>query len=113
MFLLCLAFFFFLYPRESFNRNKKVRVSCKLSERNEREDENDKRDEELERALRLDGTISGSSNEFVKQVSSRAYDMRRHLQRSFDSSSYDGKVSLLLLSLIIFQNLVSSVDIFI
>ncbi|KAL2546719.1 hypothetical protein Fot_15952 [Forsythia ovata] len=37
----------------------------------------------------MDGTIPGSSNEFVKQVSSRAYDMRRNLQQSFDSSSYD------------------------
>nr|GMD25632.1 uncharacterized protein LOC109166283 [Ipomoea batatas] len=37
----------------------------------------------------MDGTIPGTPNEFVKQVSSRAYDMRRHLQQSFDSSSYD------------------------
>ncbi|CAI9785258.1 unnamed protein product [Fraxinus pennsylvanica] len=79
----------FLDPRESFKRKQKVAVSCQLSEGNEREDENDKRDEELERALRMDGTIPGSSIEFVKQVSSRAYDMRRHLQQSFDSSSYD------------------------
>lgn len=55
------------------------------------EEENWRRDEEVERALHLDGTIPGSSNEFVKQVSSRAYDMRRHLQQTFDSSSYDGK----------------------
>ncbi|KAJ4842811.1 hypothetical protein Tsubulata_046530 [Turnera subulata] len=46
-------------------------------------------EEEVERALHLDGTIPGTSNEFVKQVSSRAYDMRRHLQQSVDSSSYD------------------------
>ncbi|KAI3497778.1 hypothetical protein L1887_33318 [Cichorium endivia] len=46
-------------------------------------------DEEVEKALRLDGTIPGSSNEFVEQVSSRAYDMRRHLQQTFESSSYD------------------------
>ncbi|KVH97729.1 uncharacterized protein LOC112523451 [Cynara cardunculus var. scolymus] len=52
------------------------------------EDEEEE-DEEVERALRLDGTIPGSSNEFVEQVSSRAYDMRRHLQQTFDSSSYD------------------------
>ncbi|XAR55895.1 hypothetical protein NMG60_11036128 [Bertholletia excelsa] len=45
--------------------------------------------EELERALRLDGTIPGTSNEFVERVSSRAYDMRRHLQQTFDSISYD------------------------
>ncbi|XP_052186488.1 uncharacterized protein LOC127797539 [Diospyros lotus] len=47
------------------------------------------RDEEVERALRLDGTIPGTSNEFVERVSSRAYDMRRNLQQTFDSSSYD------------------------
>lgn len=46
-------------------------------------------DVEVERALRLDGTIPGTSDEFVKQVSSRAYDIRRHLHQSLDSSSYD------------------------
>ncbi|GJT88116.1 hypothetical protein Tco_1069833 [Tanacetum coccineum] len=46
-------------------------------------------EDEVDKALRLDGSIPGSSNEFVEQVSSRAYDMRRHLQQSFDSSSYD------------------------
>nr|GEZ83628.1 hypothetical protein [Tanacetum cinerariifolium] len=51
---------------------------------NEEEEE-----DEVDKALRLDGSIPGSSNEFVEQVSSRAYDMRRHLQQSFDSSSYD------------------------
>lgn len=63
-------------------------MGCNI--RGEKEDEeNKRRDEEVERALHMDGTIPGSSNEFVKQVSSRAYDMRRHLQQSFDSSSYD------------------------
>lgn len=47
-------------------------------------------DDELERALRMDGTIPGSSGEFVRRVSSRAYDLRRHLEQSIDSSSYDG-----------------------
>ncbi|CAL1360345.1 unnamed protein product [Linum trigynum] len=51
--------------------------------------EGDDDQEELERALHLDGTIPGTSDEFVKQVSSRAYDMRRHLQQTFDSSTYD------------------------
>lgn len=46
--------------------------------------------EEVERALHMDGTIPGTSDEFLKRVSSRAYDMRRHLHQSFDSSSYDG-----------------------
>lgn len=71
-----------------------MRVYCKLSREDDQEGGNDRRDEELERALRMDGTIPSTSDAFVKQVSSRAYDMRRHLQQSFDSSSYDGKVSL-------------------
>ncbi|KAM3706801.1 hypothetical protein ACB098_03G178700 [Castanea mollissima] len=53
------------------------------------DDEDEKEREEVERALHMDGTIPGTSNEFVKQVSSRAYDMRRHLHQTFDSSSYD------------------------
>jgi len=56
-------------------------------------------DVEVDRALRLDGTIPGSADEFVKQVSSRAYDMRRHLHESLDSSSYDGIIRPLFLSL--------------
>lgn len=46
-------------------------------------------DVDMEMALSLDGNIPGTSNEFVKRVSSRAYDMRRHLHQTFDSSSYD------------------------
>ncbi|XP_021747238.1 uncharacterized protein LOC110713080 [Chenopodium quinoa] len=51
------------------------------------DDDND--DVEVDKALQLDGTIPGTSDEFVKQVSSRAYDIRRHLHQSLDSSSYD------------------------
>ncbi|KAL5100183.1 hypothetical protein RYX36_004510 [Vicia faba] len=46
-------------------------------------------DEEVEKALHMDGKIPGSSDEFLKRVSSRAYDMRRNLHQSIDSSSYD------------------------
>lgn len=62
-------------------------VSCKSGAHDDADD--------LERALHLDGTIPGTSNEFVKRVSSRAYDMRRHLHQTFDSSSYDGINSFL------------------
>ncbi|CAL5396449.1 unnamed protein product [Camellia sinensis] len=67
-----------------------VEISCKSTSGGpgRGEDEHDD-DDEVERALRLDGTIPGTSNEFVERVSSRAYDMRRHLQQTFDSSSYD------------------------
>ncbi|KAF5200481.1 plant/protein [Thalictrum thalictroides] len=52
-------------------------------------DDGRKEEEDLERAIHLDGSIPGSSDEFVKRVSSRAYDMRRHVQQSLDSTSYD------------------------
>jgi hypothetical protein len=72
------------------------RFSCKLAsgsgdgDEKEEDHNNDDGSEEVERAFHTDGTIPGTSNEIVKKVSSRAYDMRRHLQQSFDSSSYDG-----------------------
>ncbi|XP_062161965.1 uncharacterized protein LOC133868986 isoform X2 [Alnus glutinosa] len=66
-------------------RRKVLEVSCN-SRASEEEDDGR---EEVERALHLDGTIPGTSDEFVKRVSSRAYDMRRHLHQTFDSSSYD------------------------
>ena len=69
-------------------------VSCKLRSGGDFKGDDDDGSEEVERALHMDGTIPGTSNEFVKQVSSRAYDMRRHLQQSFASSSYDGMVRL-------------------
>ncbi|KAK4797404.1 hypothetical protein SAY86_029730 [Trapa natans] len=76
------------------SRRRLVEVCCRSSRKSVGgEDENDgseeKEEKEVERALRLDGSIPGTSDEFVKTVSSRAYDMRRHLQQSFDSSSYD------------------------
>ncbi|XP_010458869.1 PREDICTED: uncharacterized protein LOC104740058 [Camelina sativa] len=52
-------------------------------------DEEEEESEEVERALHLDGTIPGTSDEFVRQVSSRAYEMRRKLEQTFDSTSYD------------------------
>ncbi|KAI3452869.1 hypothetical protein Pfo_009532 [Paulownia fortunei] len=80
----------FRIPYEFRRMKQNMKVYCKLiSGEDEQEGENDRRDEELERALRMDGTIPGTSDAFVKQVSSRAYDMRRHLQQTFDSSSYD------------------------
>lgn len=73
------------------SRRRWRRTSSRLSGGGaaEDEEENDDGSEEVERALHLDGTIPGTSDEFVKTVSSRAYDMRRHLQQTFDSSSYD------------------------
>lgn len=52
----------------------------------------DGRDEEepdVDQALNLDGQIPPTSDGFLKQVSSRAYDMRRQLEQSIDTSSYD------------------------
>ncbi|KAK4598618.1 hypothetical protein RGQ29_015895 [Quercus rubra] len=84
----------------SRRRRRVVEVSCnwrssgRFSQQEENSDgdgdgDDEKEREEVERALHMDGTIPGTSNEFVKQVSSRAYDMRRHLHQTFDSSSYD------------------------
>ncbi|OWM89516.1 hypothetical protein CDL15_Pgr024264 [Punica granatum] len=74
-------------------RKRLPEVCCKSSRRSVGGEEDDGREEEeeeeVERALHLDGSIPGTSDEFVKRVSSRAYDMRRHLEQSFDSSSYD------------------------
>ncbi|KAG5068146.1 hypothetical protein AAZX31_01G049700 [Glycine max] len=67
--------------RTRSRRRRHVSVSCTLS--------GNGTDDEVERALHMDGAIPGTSDEFVKRVSSRAYDMRRNLQQSFDTSSYD------------------------
>ncbi|GLT98416.1 hypothetical protein SLE2022_159210 [Rubroshorea leprosula] len=70
-------------------RRAVVGCKCKLNGGVGDAEEDDEGKEEVERALHLDGTIPSSSGEFVRQISSRAYDMRRHLQQTFDSSSYD------------------------
>ena len=70
--------------RTRSRRRPHVSVSCTLS--------GNGTDDEVERALHMDGAIPGTSDEFVKRVSSRAYDMRRNLQQSFDTSSYDGTI---------------------
>ncbi|KAD7116512.1 hypothetical protein R6Q59_006734 [Mikania micrantha] len=79
-------------PRLKLSGSRIDVVTCKLNAGGKRggdEGDGEEDNDEVERALRLDGTIPGSSNEFVEQVSSRAYDMRRHLQQTVDSSSYD------------------------
>jgi len=55
--------------------------------------------QEVERAMGMDGGIPGTSDEFLRRVSSRAYGMRRHLMESLDSLAYDGDASWILLSL--------------
>ncbi|XP_027361247.1 uncharacterized protein LOC113869223 [Abrus precatorius] len=62
-------------------RRTHLSVSCTLG--------GDGTHDDVERALHMDGTIPTTSNEFLKRVSSRAYDMRRNLHQSFDTSSYD------------------------
>ncbi|CAK9136301.1 unnamed protein product [Ilex paraguariensis] len=84
------------YYMES-GRRRCMGVFGKLSsggEEEREEDGEDGRDEEVERALHMDGTIPVTSDEFVKRVSSRAYNMRRHLEQTFDSSSYDVGIKL-------------------
>ncbi|KAL1202621.1 hypothetical protein V5N11_006596 [Cardamine amara subsp. amara] len=77
--------------RNSISR-KRLFVSCKSiggGGGSEKLSGDEDESEEVERALHLDGTIPGTSDEFVRQVSSRAYDMRRKLEQTFDSTSYD------------------------
>ncbi|KAH7314621.1 hypothetical protein KP509_21G011200 [Ceratopteris richardii] len=57
-------------------------------------DDSDGDELDIEQALQLDGQIPSTSDALLKQVSSRAYDMRRRLEQSIDSSSYDGQFSL-------------------
>ncbi|MCO5576189.1 hypothetical protein L7F22_029997 [Adiantum nelumboides] len=52
-------------------------------------DAHDEDELDVEQALHLDGQIPSTSDALLKQVSSRAYDMRRQLEQSKDSSSYD------------------------
>jgi hypothetical protein len=61
--------------------------------------EGDGDEKEVERAMGMDGGIPGTSDEFLRRVSSRAYGMRRHLMESLDSLAYDGIASWILLSL--------------
>lgn len=51
--------------------------------------EGDGDEQEVERAMGMDGGIPGTSGEFLRRVSSRAYGMRRHLMESLDSLAYD------------------------
>ncbi|KAL6660176.1 hypothetical protein ACP70R_002298 [Stipagrostis hirtigluma subsp. patula] len=51
--------------------------------------EGDGEEQEVERAMGMDGGIPGTSGEFLRRVSSRAYGMRRHLMESLDSLAYD------------------------
>ncbi|KAI0495386.1 hypothetical protein KFK09_021687 [Dendrobium nobile] len=53
------------------------------------EEEEGKKGEEVERALGMDGSIPSSSEEFLRRVSSPAYDMRRNLFQTISSSSYE------------------------
>lgn len=61
------------------------------SERKSGEQSSDDVDD-VERALGMDGGIPRTSGEFLRRVSSRAYGMRRDLQQTLDSISYDGKL---------------------
>ncbi|XP_051183071.1 uncharacterized protein [Lolium perenne] len=52
-------------------------------------DGEDEEEQEVERAMGMDGGIPGTSGELLRQVSSRAYGMRRHLMESLDALAYD------------------------
>ncbi|KAG9451128.1 hypothetical protein H6P81_011093 [Aristolochia fimbriata] len=60
------------------------RVACKSGGNPGDEEGND-----IDEALRMDGNIPGNSAEFVRQVSSRAYNIRNRLEQTIGCSSYD------------------------
>ncbi|XP_047330887.1 uncharacterized protein LOC124934404 [Impatiens glandulifera] len=71
-------------------RRRFVEVSCRTgSGETDGHEDHHREEDEIEKALSMDGTIPGTSDEFVKRVSSHAYDLRRRFQQTFDSSSYD------------------------
>ncbi|KAE9605543.1 hypothetical protein Lalb_Chr10g0098461 [Lupinus albus] len=81
-----------LLSTSSFRRNRTSRFASFNNNSGPGTEDGDDDDDDadyVDRALHMDGTIPITSDEFVKRVSSRAYDMRRHLQQSFDTSSYD------------------------
>ncbi|XP_057948032.1 uncharacterized protein LOC131143751 isoform X2 [Malania oleifera] len=88
---LTLSSFFSLPCSPEFSKRRARAVSCELSGGvgGGGAEEVDGGSDDVDRALHLDGGIPGTSDEFVKRVSSRAYDMRRHLHQTFDTSSYD------------------------
>lgn len=75
---------------ESDRRWKSVgRNEGSASADEEPEEVKQEEDEEVDQALNLDGQIPTTSDGFLKQVSSNAYDLRRQLEQNIDSSSYD------------------------
>ncbi|XP_026386304.1 uncharacterized protein LOC113281712 [Papaver somniferum] len=83
------------FPRKNTNffTTRRTRDTCSFAVSGNNNSgggsEEKEEEEDLETALHLDGSIPSTSDEFVKQVSSRAYDMRRRLHQTFDTSSYD------------------------
>ncbi|KAK8971406.1 hypothetical protein KSP40_PGU012373 [Platanthera guangdongensis] len=48
------------------------------------EEEEGNNEKEVEKALEMDGNIPSGSGEFLRRVSSRAYDMRRNLLHTIE-----------------------------
>ncbi|AQL09408.1 hypothetical protein ZEAMMB73_Zm00001d048334 [Zea mays] len=75
-------------PRLAASHRRAV-VAAAASPRPPPTPEGDGDEQEVERAMGMDGGIPGTSGEFLRRVSSRAYGMRRHLMESLDSLAYD------------------------
>ncbi|KAL4197935.1 hypothetical protein AMTRI_Chr04g253620 [Amborella trichopoda] len=70
-------------------RRRRKLAWCVFAEKREEEEKEEEEMLGVEEALHMEGGIPLTSDQFVKQVSSRAYDMRRQLNQCIDSSSYD------------------------
>ncbi|KAJ7287888.1 hypothetical protein O6H91_Y317100 [Diphasiastrum complanatum] len=78
---------FCLDIRRNFRNKKFECYASDVGKDEELDPEDDKTD--IEGALNIDEEIPSTSDSFLKQVSSRTYDMRRKLEQNLDSSSYD------------------------
>lgn len=80
-------------PARRRRRSAAILVICNSSTSGQQgadQDPERREAEDVDEALNLDEGIPSTSNEFVKRVSSRAYGMRRQLEQTIRSSSYDG-----------------------
>ncbi|CAN6484490.1 unnamed protein product [Victoria cruziana] len=79
-------------PARRRRRSAAILVICNSSASGQQgadQDPERREAEDVDEALNLDEGIPSTSNEFVKRVSSRAYGMRRQLEQTIRSSSYD------------------------
>ncbi|GLJ51128.1 hypothetical protein SUGI_1088380 [Cryptomeria japonica] len=68
---------------------RKKQQQCEVGGNGTSNSKEDGSDDAMDEAIHMDDQIPETSDKFVKRVSSRAYDIRRQLKQSIESSSYD------------------------